>query len=134
MRMHRRDFLGGMTAAAATSLSQTRLAVAEGAPETTSITLARSPTICVAPQFICQELLHAEGFNEIRYVETLAPDVPEALAQGKLDFSMAYASQFAAALDEGMPLTVLAGIMVGCFELFANDGVRGIVRKQFEAA
>ena len=38
--------------------------------------------------------LRAEGFTEIRYVETIAPEIPSAVGAGKVDFSMAYASQF----------------------------------------
>src|SRR5438874_1857359 len=109
MSIRRREFLTGFAAAIAASLSHTPPGIAAERPlETTRITLARSPTICVAPQFIAEELLRAEGFTEIRYVDTSAPDVPEALAQGKLDLSMAYASQFVAALDAGMPLTLLS--------------------------
>ena len=31
-----------------------------------------------------------------------------------------------AKIDAGEPITVLAGVMVGCYELFGNEGVRGI--------
>jgi NitT/TauT family transport system substrate-binding protein len=99
---------------------------ADGALETTSLTLAKTPALCTAPQFIAEELLRAEGFTEIRFIDTIAPEVPAAVGAGKLDFSMAYASQFVAALDTGEPVTLLAGIMVGCFELFGNDNVRSI--------
>ena len=39
---------------------------------------------------------------------------------------MAYTSQFVAAIDGGEPVTLLGGIMVGCFELFGGDNVRSI--------
>jgi hypothetical protein len=41
--------------------------------------------------------LRAEGFTEIRYVETIAPEIPSAVGDGKVDFSMTYASQFGVA-------------------------------------
>jgi len=127
MIMHRRSFISGVAAAAAASLLRPVLiSAAEGSPETTSVTLAKTPALCTAPQFIAEELLRAEGFNEIRYVETIAPDVPNAVGAGKVDFSMAYASQFVAAIDVGEPVTLLGGIMVGCFELFGGDNVRSI--------
>jgi NitT/TauT family transport system substrate-binding protein len=113
-------------AAGAGLIRMPHVLAAEGALETTAIRLARSPTICVAPQYVAEELLHAEGFADIRYVDTLAPEVPAAVAHGKVDFSLAYASQFVATIDAGEPVTLLAGVMVGCFELFANEGIRSI--------
>src|SRR5260370_26811798 len=113
-------------AAGAGLIRMPHVLAAEGSLETTAIRLARSPTICVAPQYVAEELLHAEGFADIRYVDTLAPDVPQAVARGKVDFSLAYASQFIATIDAGEPVTLLAGVMVGCFELFAREGIRSI--------
>ena len=125
--MHRRGFISGIAAAVGGSLLRpVSIGAAEAAPETTSVTLAKTPALCTAPQFIAEELLHAEGFTEIRYVETIAPEVPSAVGAGKVDFSMAYASQFVAAIDVGEPVTLLGGIMVGCFELFGGDNVRSI--------
>ena len=127
MIMHRRSFISGVAAAAGASLLRpVSISAAEGSPETTSVTLAKTPALCTAPQFIAEELLRAEGFTEIRYVETIAPEVPSAVGAGKVDFSMAYASQFVAAIDVGEPVTLLGGIMVGCFELFGGDNVRSI--------
>ena len=127
MIMHRRSFISGVAAAAGASLLRpVSISAAEGSPETTSVTLAKTPALCTAPQFIAEELLRAEGFTEIRYVETIAPEVPSAVGTGKVDFSMAYTSQFVAAIDGGEPVTLLGGIMVGCFELFGGDNVRSI--------
>ena len=127
MTIHRRRFISGIAAAAGASLLRSvSINAAEGGPETTSVTLAKTPALCIAPQFIAEELLRAEGFTEIQYVETIAPEVPTAVGAGKVDFSMAYASQFVAAIDAGEPVTLLGGIMVGCFELFGGDNVRSI--------
>ena len=52
--------------------------------------------------------------------------MPTAVARGKVDFSLAYASQFVTTIDAGEPVTLLAGVMVGCFELFGNEGIRSI--------
>src|SRR5215472_18386715 len=127
MTMDRRHFMGGIAGAVGGPLLRpVSISAAEVAPETTAVTLAKTPALCTAPQFIAEELLRAEGFTEIRYVETIAPDVPSAVAAGKVDFSMAYTSQFVAAVDTGEPVTLLGGIMVGCFELFGGDNVRSI--------
>ena len=127
MTMHRRRFISAIAAAVGGSLLRpVSIGAAEGVPETTSVTLAKTPALCTAPQFIAEELLRAEGFTEIRYVETIAPEIPSAVGAGKVDFSMAYASQFVAAIDAGEPVTLLGGVMVGCFELFGGDNVRSI--------
>jgi NitT/TauT family transport system substrate-binding protein len=48
------------------------------------------------------------------------------VACGKVDYSLAYALQLVASIDAGEPVTLLAGVMVGCFELFGKEGIRGI--------
>ena len=42
---------------------------AEPPPETTRLRMFRSPSLCVAPQFVAEELLHAEGFTDVQYVQ-----------------------------------------------------------------
>ena len=39
---------------------------------------------------------------------------------------MAHASYWIPTLDAGEPVVLLAGIHVGCFELFAREGIRGV--------
>src|SRR5436190_2022076 len=127
MMQTRRCFLTTLSLAGAAGLVRIpRSEAAEGPLETTAIRLGRQPTICVAPQFVAEELLRAEGFTDIRYVDMAAPDVPEAVARGKVDFSLAYASQYVMTIAAGEPVTLLAGVMVGCFELFGNEGIRSI--------
>ena len=123
----RRQFLTTAVGAVAAGLAGTPRALArEGAPETTSVTFTRTPALCTAPQFTVEELLRAEGFTEIRYVETTVRDIPSAVAAGKVDFSMGYASAFVAAIEAGEPVTLLAGVHIGCGELFGGDNVRSI--------
>jgi NitT/TauT family transport system substrate-binding protein len=122
----RRRFLTTAAGAAAAGLVGTPGLAGQRAPEITSVTLAKTPALCNAPQFVAEDLLRAEGFTEIRFVEVIAPEVPSAVGTGKVDFSMGYASAFVAAIDAGEPVTLLGGVMVGCFELFAGDNVRSI--------
>jgi NitT/TauT family transport system substrate-binding protein len=98
---------------------------AEGALETTTVRLAKNPGICIALQYVAEELLRAEGFTDVRYVEE-APGATEPIARGKVDFDTNYASNFVRAIDAGEPITLLAGVMVGCFELFGSEGIRSI--------
>jgi NitT/TauT family transport system substrate-binding protein len=124
---NRRRFLTGLSMAAAASLVRARsaAAAAEGILETTTVRLGRPPGICAAPQSVAEELLRAEGFTDIRYVEEPPGDTAP-LARGKVDFDTNYASNFVRAIDAGEPITLLSGVHVGCFELFGNEGIRTI--------
>jgi NitT/TauT family transport system substrate-binding protein len=102
------------------------LAAAEPPPEITTVRLSKFPGICIAPQYIVGDLLRAEGFTEVRYVPLAAAYQHEQLARGEADFSLHFAAPTIMAIDAGKPITVIAGIHVGCFELFAVDDVRGI--------
>ena len=72
----RRDFLASASLAAAAGVLGARASLAdEGPPETTTIRLQRGFTICLAPRQIAEELLRAEGFTDIRYVDAgTSPD------------------------------------------------------------
>jgi len=120
----RRWFLGAMAAGSA-AIRTPRVLAAEGALETTTVRIGKSPGICVAPQYIAEELLRAEGFTDVRYVDEPATST-ETLAHGKVDLDTNYASNFVRAIDAGEPITLLAGVMVGCFELFGTAGIRNI--------
>lgn len=123
MLITRRRFLTTLSSAGAAGLLGVPRALgAEGVLETTTVRLTKVPGICLAPQYVAEELLRAEGFTEIRYVD--AP--PGVLPIGKADFTQAYASNFLRQIDAGDPITLLSGVHVGCFELFANEGINGI--------
>jgi NitT/TauT family transport system substrate-binding protein len=69
---NRRRFLATLSSAGAAALVGVRDSRAQEAPpETTTIRLAKHSGICNAPQFIADALLRAEGFTDIRYVETI---------------------------------------------------------------
>ena len=101
--------------------------LAEPPPETTTIRLAKMHGICIAPQYAVQELLRAEGFDDIRYVEVLIANQDDHMARGAVDFSLHFAAPAIIALDTGKPITILAGVHAGCFELFACEGIRSIM-------
>jgi NitT/TauT family transport system substrate-binding protein len=126
MQTRRRVIAGLAAVTAATVLRAPQIRAAEGALETTTVRLVKSPAICSAPQYIADELLRAEGFTDIRYVEASTSEISATLARGRADFSMNYAAQLIRNIDAGEPLTIIGGVMVGCTELFARDGIRGI--------
>jgi NitT/TauT family transport system substrate-binding protein len=123
----RRGFLGGIAAAGAADLTRLpRAFAAEGSLETTAIRLPKLANLCVAPQMVAEELLRAEGFTEIRYVDEPPGETAHPIGRGEIDFGLDYAPSFVAAIDAGEPITVLSGVMVGCVELFAKENIRGV--------
>jgi len=99
----------------------------EAWPETTRVTLAKSPSLCVMPQYVIDELLADEGITEVDYVVTDAgPLLSEAIASGQINFSLQFSGPLILAIDRGAKVTMLAGVHVGCFELFAKDGINSI--------
>jgi NitT/TauT family transport system substrate-binding protein len=126
MTQTRRRFLSTLSLAGAAGLGLAQRAyAAEGPLEITTVRLLRTPAICHAPQFVAEQLLYAEGFREIRFIDAPSTvEVNDAIAHGRIDFNLHFASQFVSAIDGGAPITILAGVHVGCFELIANDTVR----------
>src|SRR6516165_9996209 len=123
----RRCFLTTVAVAAAGLLRAPPAPAAEGSLETTSVRLSKTPSICIAPQYVADELLRAEGFTDVRYVD-LGESTPrgQAIARGTVDFSTNFAAPLIVAVASGEPVTFLAGVHVGCFELFGNDSIRTI--------
>jgi NitT/TauT family transport system substrate-binding protein len=115
-------------AAAAGMLPRHAAQAAEPGPETTTIKLPIAPAICTMPQLITRQLLEAEGFTDIRFVDEpkFPANAAEQLARGDVDLMVNYASAFIAALDKGAATTLLAGVHGGCFVLFGPEDVHGI--------
>jgi NitT/TauT family transport system substrate-binding protein len=98
---------------------------AEPPPETAKIRLSQIAGICVAPQYVAEEMLKIEGFTDVQYVEFLTNPYP-AFASGKVDLSMAFIAPFIIQVDVGAPIVLLGGIHTGCYELFGTERVRAI--------
>jgi NitT/TauT family transport system substrate-binding protein len=124
----RRRFLTTLSLAGAAGIVRPpRALAAEGALETTTVRLVNDRSICIAPVFVADELLRAEGFTDVRYVDWPAVDFDaKTIASAKFDFALLLPSIFAIAIDAGQPITLLAGVHVGCFELFAREGIRSV--------
>jgi NitT/TauT family transport system substrate-binding protein len=122
----RRQFLATLSLfGAAGLLGMPPVLGAEERLETTSVRLPRIPGVCIAPEYIVEPLLRAEGFTDIRYVDQPATTT-EPVAHGKVDFDVNYASNFVKGIDAGEPIVLLAGVMVGCFELFVGNSIRTV--------
>jgi len=126
--MNRRQFMRAAAVGGATCLgSRPRVGAAEANPETTRLRLAQIAGICVAPQYIAEDLLKAEGFREVEYVQAgSGVRTYEDMAAGKVDISMAFVAPFILLVDSGIPIALLGGVHVGCFELFGTDRIRTI--------
>ena len=123
----RRRFLTALSlAGAANLLSLPRALAAEDALETTTVRLPNDHSICIAPEYMAEELLRAEGFTDIRYVEAPGSRQYDAFLSGELDFTNFVPAGGIQLIEAGSPIVVLAGIHIGCFELFATEGVRHI--------
>jgi NitT/TauT family transport system substrate-binding protein len=109
---------------------------AEPPPEIATIRFEKDPVTCIAPQAF-QELLHAEGFTDIRYVDLTEAHlrradaaksgiVPDMIAHGEMDFARSPAWDLLMGMNAGAPITVLSGLHTGCFELFGKKEIRTI--------
>jgi NitT/TauT family transport system substrate-binding protein len=101
--------------------------VAEAPPETTSVRITKNQGICYAPQYVAEELLRGEGSTDIHFVDVSPPEISAAIARGKVDFGMNYALASARDIDAGETVTIIGGVMVGCVELFAREGIRTVI-------
>ena len=123
----RRSFLGtaGITAAGLAGMSGS--VQADPPPETDTIRITKQPAICIAPQYVADDLLRAEGFSKIEYVPTgYAAAWSDAFARGDVDFAIQFSASLVMSIDAGEALTMVAGVHPGCFELFGNETIRSI--------
>ena len=123
---NRRDVL---CAAGAAGLVGTVPAFAAGEPppETTRLRLADSSALCLAPQFVIDDLLRAEGFSQVEFVQrTPRVNVAELVGSGEADITLSLTAILMLELDAGRPLLMLAGGHVGCYEFIAPAHIHAI--------
>jgi len=129
MNVSRREFVSELTVAAAAGILALRPnpARADPPPETTKLRLLRTPSICEAPAQVASTLLEGEGFTDVQYVKvenSVAGD--KALASGEVDLGLATALAGVMRIDAGDPRVLLAGVHVGCFELFGTERIHSV--------
>jgi NitT/TauT family transport system substrate-binding protein len=123
----RRRFLSNTSALGAASLlSLPRIAAAEPPPEITKIRLVKVPAICLAPEYLAEELLRLEGFTDVEYVEMDVNLAGDMLVANRADITVESPPTLLPSLDAGKPLVALAGIHGGCYELFGNETIRAV--------
>ena len=134
----RRRFLTNAALAGATGLGGFgiwgKALAAEPPPEVTTIRFEKDAAACIAPQAF-QELLRAEGFTDIRYIELTGAHLRRAdaansgvladmIAHGEVDFGRNFAPELVLGMNAGAPVTVLSGLHLGCFEVFGKQEIR----------
>jgi NitT/TauT family transport system substrate-binding protein len=129
----RRRFLGGLALAGTAGLLglPPRRVGAEPPPETSTLRIFHtmsggSTSICTAPQFMAEELLHGEGFTEVSYVKDVTRNLWQTLAAGEADLGVMSVFPLISGLDGGAPLVLLSGVHGGCYELYGTAQVRAI--------
>lgn len=140
VRQNRRDFLASLAAASAAAIPGARGSLAdeppgllpqpaavEPPPETTRLRVHHSLSLCLAPQYLAEELLRGEGFTEVQYVtHEQSGGLYEGLTSGMADIGNDFAPMLIIHVDAGDPITILSGVHVGCFEFFGTERVRSI--------
>jgi len=75
---------------------------------------------------VAEQLLRAEGFSDVQYLQAHGAMADEKLASGKMDLELEAAWYAVTRIEAGDPFVLLAGVHVGCFELIGHERVRTI--------
>jgi NitT/TauT family transport system substrate-binding protein len=92
-----------------------------------TLRLFKFPIACFAPYYLAEELLRAEGFTDVQYVNLASTQTNlKALSSGDLHFTITDVHTALLHLDTEASILLLAGIHGGCYELFVTNGVRTV--------
>src|SRR5690349_25113623 len=110
--------MGALLGAAALGACDQRSTADGPPPETAHIRIVKIPGICLAPQYVAEDLLRAEGFLTVEYVP-LGLIGKDPLSEDRADIAIASAPALLSDWEAGTRAIALAGIHKGCYELFA---------------
>jgi NitT/TauT family transport system substrate-binding protein len=116
---------GSLLAACANQVAPFFASTKGSRPETTTIQLPGGFATCIAPEFLAVDLLRADGFD-VKQVTTTDADLVPMVGAGDIDVAMQTAAITITEADKGRSIVHVAGIHVGCFELFAGAGIRSM--------
>ena len=124
----RRQFVNGLMLAGTMGLLGARPGhtAAEPPPEIGTIRVSTSLAICTAPQLVSEDLLRAEGFTVVQHTVRASLGALAEVAAGQVDIGITFIGPTILQIDASQPVTVLAGVHPGCFELFATERVRSL--------
>ena len=125
--MSRRQFIKKASAMGIASLmGLPATSRAEPPPEVKKIRLVNFPAICLAFGYLAKDLLHAEGFEEVEYVDLTVTTQAPTIGTGRVDIWVDAAPGLVNLLATQDTVVALGGIHSGCYELLAKAGVRTI--------
>ena len=123
MHTNRRDLLLAGACAASTALfwsvaARLRAEEPNPPPETSTIRLAKIPSICIAPQYVVSDLLNAEGFTNVAYVES-DPGVEgaRAIANGDVDLTLQFSGPLLLEQPYGLQLPITPPLFPKTFSM-----------------
>jgi len=97
-------------------------------PETTTIRLGKdafNPRL--APLYVAEQFLPAEGFTDVQYIDVRLPFDVQQVAASEIDIGLTWsASSLPAVADAGDQIVVLAGLHSSAFELWGNESVQSL--------
>jgi NitT/TauT family transport system substrate-binding protein len=126
---NRRCFLAGLSSVAVAGLVDASKVLSEEEPlETTRIRLYDWTGLCIAPQFVAEQLLKSEGFTDVQYLrDDASGSLPNPLlASGGIDINSQFSAPTIIRVEAGDPIVFLGGLHVGCFELFGTEKIRAV--------
>ena len=126
----RRHFVRTASLASAGSLwgLRSESIAADPALETTTLRIVQAPGYCFAPQYVAEDLLRAEGFSDVQYVRTASGEPANSdVISGRADMTMHFSAPNIIRVEKNDPIVILAGVHVGCFEVFGSNRVRAIL-------
>jgi NitT/TauT family transport system substrate-binding protein len=95
--------------------------------ETTRIRLVKIPASCIAAEYVAEDLLRAEGFTDVGYVQQAGTvGKGQAVASGEADLTLHFVAPMISQIEAGDPIVILGGVHVGCFQLFGTDRVQAV--------
>jgi NitT/TauT family transport system substrate-binding protein len=122
--MDRRRFLAAAGAFGASLTSSS--AFAQPPPEVKKIRLAHDIAVCVAPQYLAEEFLYLEGFEQVEWIKMPTSNALARVNSGAADMTMDATPTMVYQIDRGASFVILGGIHAGCYELFAHESVQSV--------
>ena len=99
----------------------------DGPLETTSIRLWSVANVqCIAAQYMAEPFLREEGFTDVQYPRYAPKDLLEGVKNGAIDFGVGYAAYWMPLIEAGVPLVMLGGVHVGCWQVFGTGDIKSL--------
>jgi NitT/TauT family transport system substrate-binding protein len=127
LSLNRRRFFARAAALGISGLSGVPASsFAERPPEIKKIRLVHDIAVCIAPQYLAEEFLYLEGFEQVEWIKRPTSLALASVDSGTADMTMDATPTMVYALDRGSRFLILGGIHAGCYELFAHGKIQSV--------